>query len=245
MTYKVQLPIFEGPLDLLLHLIKKEELDIYDIPVARVTEQYLEHLEVMKLLDLDIAGEFILMAATLMHIKSKMLLPATETEEEMQEEADPREELVKRLLEYKKYKEAASDLKEMKFKQQETFSRLTKDGKAIAKEDEDELGFEASLFDLITAFTKVLKDVPKEVFHKIVGDEFSVSDKIHEILHMLVQAKTIFFSKLFKDAKNKGEIVAIFLAVLELVKLKEVAVMQADAFGEIELMRNPEWQKTK
>ena len=241
MTYKVQLPVFEGPLDLLLHLIKKEEIDIYDIPIARVTEQYLEHLEILKMLDLDIAGEFILMTATLMHIKSKMLLPVTENEEEMLEEKDPRDELVKRLLEYKKFKEAAADLKELKTKQQDSFSRLTKSERMKLESEEE--GFEASLFDLITAFAKVLKDVPKSAFHKVVGDEFNVSDKIHDILHLLVEKKTVYFSKLFKDAKNKDEIVSIFLALLELVKLKEIVIIQKNAFGDIELARDPEWQE--
>ena len=120
MTYKVQLPVFEGPLDLLLYLIKKDEINIYDIPIAKITQQYLEYLEVMKLLDLEIAGEFILMAATLMHIKSKMLLPAEAKDEETPEEADPREELVKKLIEYKKFKEAASSLNEMRLRQKDT-----------------------------------------------------------------------------------------------------------------------------
>ena len=242
MTYKVQLPVFEGPLDLLLHLIKKEEIDVYDIPVAHVTQQYLEHLEIMQMLDLEIAGEFILMAATLMHIKSKMLLPESQMDEEITEEqGDPREELVKRLLEYKKFKDAATNLKEMKLKQQDTFTRLKTYEKP--KEEKDEEGFEASLFDLITAFTKVLKEVPKSTFHEVVGDEFKVSDKIHDILHTLVENTTILFSKLFKGAKNKSEIVAIFLAILELVKIKEIAIKQSDHFGEIEVMRSIEWQK--
>ena len=125
MTYKVQLPVFEGPLDLLLYLIKKEEINICDIPIARITDQYLEHMEVMKLLDLEIAGEFILMAATLMHIKSKMLLPLEDKEEALlEEQIDPREELVKKLLEYRKFKEAAGELNQMRLKQRDSFTRL-------------------------------------------------------------------------------------------------------------------------
>lgn len=249
MTYRVQLPIFEGPLDLLLHLIKKEELDIYDIPIAKITEQYLEHLEVMKLLDLDIAGEFILMAATLIHIKSKMLLPSDGQEEEYIEEADPREELVKRLLEYRKFKEAAGELKDMKLKQADTFTRIPIiERPKVEKFDDGELGFEASLFDLITAFSKVLKEIPKDAFHNVIKDEFSVSDKIHDILHVLVEKKIVNFRSLFcsedgKTLKSRDEIVSTFLAILELVKLKEIVVMQKDPFGEIELTRHPEWQK--
>jgi len=241
MTYKVQLPVFEGPLDLLLYLIKKDEINIYDIPIAKVTDQYLEHLEVMQMLDLEIAGEFLLMAATLMHIKSKMLLPNEEKEELEEYQADPREELVKRLLEYKKFKEVAGNLKEMRHRQKSIFTRL---GKPVspAKDAENEY-FEASLFDLITAFTKVLKDVPKDAFHKVVQDEFTVSEKIHDIFHMLVDEKSLFFTDLFKKAKGKTEIIAIFLALLELVKLKEVVVVQKTYFDEIEIMRNPEWVK--
>ena len=241
MTYKVQLPVFEGPLDLLLYLIKKEELNIYDIPIARIADQYLEYLEMMKLLDLDIAGEFILMAATLMHIKSKMLLPAEEKEELSPEEVDPREELVSKLLEYKKFKEAAAQFKDMHTKRRDVFTRLP--GNDASEILEDQQYFEASVFDLITAFSKVLKEVPREVFHRIIKDEFTVSGKIHDIVHMLVDSKAIYFSELFKKAKSRTEVITIFLALLELVKLKEVVVKQGDAFGEIEIVRNPEWQK--
>jgi len=242
MTYKVQLPIFEGPLDLLLYLIKKEELNIYDIPIACITEQYLEYMEVMKMLDLEIAGEFLLMAATLMHIKSKMLLPLEPKDDESAEfEEDPREELVKRLLEYKKFKEAASGLKVMQKKQRDVFTRQTPPGSN--KPEEDDSYFEASLFDLITAFSKVLKDVPKDVFHEVIQDEFAVSDKIHDMLHVLVEKKVIYFSELFKNAKSRDETIAIFLALLELVKLKEIIVKQREPFAEIEVVRNAQWQK--
>lgn len=241
MTYKVQLPVFEGPLDLLLYLIKKEEINIHDIPIAKITEQYLEYMEMMKLLDLEIAGEFILMAATLIHIKSKTLLPIEEKEEIPAEEVDPREELVRKLLEYKKFKEAAGQLKGMHTKRRDIFTRLPQSMEA--QFIDEETYFEASLFDLITAFSKVLKDVPKSAFHKVIKDEYTVSDKIHDILHLLVDKKKISFSELFKDTKNRSEVVAIFLALLELIKLKEIAVKQLTPFGEIEIMRNPVWQK--
>jgi len=243
MTYKVQLPIFEGPLDLLLYLIKKDEINIYDIPVSKITDQYLEYLEVMKMLDLEIAGEFILMAATLMHIKSKMLLPPEEkAEEEAVEEVDPREELVKKLVEYKRFKEAAKDLKDMYGRQKNTFTRLPGGEKPMPQEEAGP-AFEASLFDLITAFSKILKEVPKETFHEVIEDEFTVSKKIHDILHVLVKEPVLYFSNLFKNAKNKNEVVSMFLALLELVKLKEVVLTQTTSFGEIEIRRNPEWKK--
>ncbi len=245
MSYKVKLNIFEGPLDLLLFLIKKEKIDIHDIPISNITEQYLEYLELMQLLDLDIAGEFLVMAATLMHIKSKMLLPPDETEDEEELQEDPREELVRRLLEYKKFKDAASKLQEMKEGHKDIFLRK---GEPQAKEKifvegEGEY-FEASLFDLITAFRKVLSTVPKEVFHKVVKNEFTVSDKIHSIYHMLAERPKIYFSKLFGEAKNKDEVIVIFLAVLELIKMREIVVVQKDFFSEIEIIRNPEVVKS-
>jgi len=238
MSYKVKLDVFEGPLDLLLYLIQKEEVDIYDIPISKITDQYLEYLELMQLLDLNIAGEFIVMAATLMHIKSKMLLPPDQTEEEKVEE-DPRAELVRRLIEYKKFKEAASQLSAMESQHKHFFARV---GTGVKPEElpKEEEYFEASLFDLITAFTKVLKDIPKDVFYKVVKDEFTVSEKIHDILHMLVDRKSLFFTDLFKAAKHKFEIITIFLAVLELIKIKEIVVVQSSTFAEIEIIRNVE-----
>lgn len=235
MTYKVKLEVFEGPLDLLLYLIKKEELNIYDIPITKITDQYLEYLELMKLLDLDIAGEFLVMAATLMHIKSRMLLPPDQLEQEEIEE-DPRAELVRRLLEYKKFKEVASQLAAMESQQKHLFPRvgsLQPEEITIPKD----MLFEANLFDLITAFTKVLKDIPKDVFHEVIKDEFTVSQKMHDILHMMVAKQSIFFLDLFKAAKNKREMITTFLAILELIRLKTILVKQSVTFGDIEIMR--------
>lgn len=240
MNYKVKLDVFEGPLDLLLYLIQKEELDIYDIPITKITDQYLEYLELMQMLDLSIAGEFLVMAATLMHIKSRMLLPPDPAagEGEAQEE-DPRAELVRRLLEYKKFKDAASTLSQMESHHKHFFSRV---GPGIKVDDlpKEEVFFEASLFDLITAFTKVLKDIPKDVFYKVVKDEFTVSEKIHDILHTLVDKKTLLFTDLFRAARTKFEVITTFLALLELIKIREVVVLQAMPFGEIEIIRNVE-----
>lgn len=233
MSYKVKLEVFEGPLDLLLYLIKKNEVDIYDIPITSVTEQYLEYLELMRMLDLNIAGEFLVMAATLIHIKSKMLLPPEEKEILPEEEEDPREELVRRLLEYKRFKEAAGVLQDLEGQRRQMFTRA-----ATIELESGEKFFEASLFDLITALTKVLKDVPRDVFQEIVKDEFTVEQKVHDLLHMLVEKSVIFISELFSNAKNKLEIIATFLAVLELIRLKEILVVQKDRFGEIEVIRN-------
>lgn len=235
MSYKVKLEIFEGPLDLLLYLIKKNEIDIAHIQISEITQQYLEYLEMMRLLDLNIAGEFIVMAATLMHIKSRLLLPPEELLPE-EEEEDPQVELIQRLLEYKKFKEAASQLSQLESKQKDVFSRTASDIDKLGSGDGPY--FEASLFDLITAFTKVLKEIPKESFYEVIKDEFTVEQKMHDIFHQLVEQPAVYFTKLFAKAKNKLEIIAIFLALLELIRLKEVAIRQTSLFGEIEILRN-------
>jgi len=233
MSYKVKLEVFEGPLDLLLYLIKKSEIDVYDIPIASITEQYLEYIELMRMLDLNIAGEFLVMAATLIHIKSKMLLPLEEKEIVPEAEEDPREELVRRLLEYKRFKEAAGVLQDLEGRRKEMFTRST-----LFEEGPEERFFEASLFDLITALTRVLKDVPKEVFQEIVKDEFTVEQKVHDLLHMLIERPILYLTELFKGSKGKLEIIATFLAVLELIRLKEIVMVQRESFGEIEIRQN-------
>jgi len=239
MSYKIKLEIFEGPLDLLLYLVKKDHLNIYDIPIATVTEQYLKYLNLMQLLDLNIAGEFLVMAATLMQIKSKMLLPAEESAGIKEEEADPRQELVKRLLEYEKFKEIAESLRKRESDQREVFKRpkVEIDKEAL---NEREVYFEASIFDLINAFSEALKDVPKEVFYEVIKDEFTIEEKIHDILHLLLIATSVRLSELFSKAKNKLEIVVIFLAILELIRMKEIICLQTEVFQEIEILRNKE-----
>lgn len=236
MTYKVKLEIFEGPLDLLLYLIKKDEINIHDIPIAKITGQYLQYIDLMRMLDLNIAGEFLVMAATLMHIKSRMLLPPEETEA-LEEEEDPRAELVRKLLEYKKFKEVAGRLQDMETKQKEVFSRpgireFTEDS------SEDNLYFEANIFDLLNAFSKVLKEVPKETFYEVVKDEVTVSEKIHEIFHLLVKNPVVYFLDLFRKVRSKMQIIATFLALLELIRMREVLVRQDKIFGDIKIIRN-------
>ncbi|KPK41257.1 MAG: hypothetical protein AMJ78_05955 [Omnitrophica WOR_2 bacterium SM23_29] len=237
MTYKVKLDVFEGPLDLLLYLIKKEEADIFDIPIAKITEQYLEYLEYMKMLDLNIAGEFIVMAATLMHIKSRMLLPPEELPPEEIEEEDPRAELVRRLLEYKKFKEAANQLAQMESNRSMVFPRSVDETQFIDQSEGPY--FEASIFDLITAFSTVLKSISREAFLEVVKDEYTVEEKVHELFHLLVEKPVLYFKEIFGKAKNKMEIIAIFLALLELIRIKEVVVRQRHLFGAIEIIRNP------
>ncbi|MFC1704246.1 segregation and condensation protein A [Candidatus Omnitrophota bacterium] len=235
MSYKIKLDFFEGPLDLLLYLIKKSEVNIYDIPIAKVTEQYLQYIELMKLLDLDIIGDFLVMAATLIQIKSRMLLPQEQEQEE--EEEDPRAELVKRLLEYQKYKEVATQLREKETAQKELFIR-PRDESDKKEYQEKEVYFEASLFDLISAFSNALKDVPKEAFYQIVKDEYTVDEKIHDLLHMLLLKPEVDIVDLFRKSKSKFEIIAYFLGILELIRLKEIIVVQKQLFGDIKIVRN-------
>lgn len=231
MSYKVQLDVFEGPLDLLLYLVKKEELDIYDIPITRITEQYLETLSLMEILDLEVAGEFLVMAATLMQIKSRMLLPPDPAGIET-EDADPRAELVRRLVEYMAFKEVAQNLKGRESERNEHFSRL---GVEPERSPKDEAFFEASLFDLMSAFRSVLSGLPQDSTHEIYKDEFSIAEKIEEITSRLLKEPVLKFSLLFRSAKNKVEGITIFLALLELIRLKKVRAHQSERFGEIDI----------
>ncbi len=238
MSYKIKLELFEGPLDLLLYLVKKDHLNIYDIPIKEVTEQYLRYIELMQLLDLNIAGEFLVMAATLMQIKSKMLLPPEENPQAQEEEEDPRSELVRRLLEYEKFKEIAEDLRQRETGQKEVFKRTKPVTPLEVDGSSSEVYFEASLFDLITAFSHALEDVPKELFYEVIKDEFTVESKVHYILHLLLVETSVSITKLFSQAKNKIEMVVTFLGILELVKMREIVARQKGLFGDIEIIRN-------
>jgi segregation and condensation protein A len=237
-AYKVQLPVFEGPLDLLLYLIKKEEVDIYDIPIERITTQYMEYLSVMKLLNLDIAGEFIVMAATLMYIKSRMLLPADQQVRDDREEEgfDPRWELIRQLVEYKKFKSAAEQLQKLAAEQKNLFTRQAMEIEAVPAE-EVPLG-EVSLFDLLNAFKETLKRAEeREDFREIAEERFTVTDKIAEILFLLRERDSVLFHELFSKMASRAEIVVTFLALLELIRLKQIRVRQDEHFGEIEILK--------
>jgi segregation and condensation protein A len=233
--YKVKLDIFEGPLDLLLYLIKKDEIDIYDIPIERITRQYLEFLDAFKVLDLDIAGDFVVMAANLIYIKSRSLLPKDQQPpDEAAEEDDPRWELVRQLIEYKKFKDAAVHLQHRELEQEGLFTRLATEVEAPA---ERPLG-EVSIFDLINAFNSALKRITKpEDLREIFEENFTVSDKIDLIMKMTAAGMALRFSELFATVASRTEIVVTFLALLELVRLKQVRARQSEQFGEIELVR--------
>jgi len=229
--YKVELEVFEGPLDLLLYLIKRDEIDIYNIPIERVTSQYMEYLNLMRLLDLNIAGEFIVMAATLMMIKSRMLLPVDERPDLEEEEEDPRWELVRQLVEYKKFKDAALQLQEREIDQENVF-RVGSDGVVVEAEAGITLG-DLSIFDLIAAFNGVLKRAGTESPGEVVGERFSVADKIEVLLELIREGGRLVFSQLFDRAASRDEVVCTFMALLELIRLRQVRARQKSRFGEI------------
>ena len=234
--YKVKLEVFEGPLDLLLYLIKRDEIDIHDIPIGHITKQYLEFMELFKMLDLDVAGEFVVMAANLIYIKSRSLLPVSvQPPEEEADEEDPRWELVRQLLEYKKFKEAAAHLHDRETAREGVFPRVAASPEEVA---ERPLG-EVSVFDLIGAFNKILKriDDRKENLREIFEESFTVADKIDFILKMTSAGVSLKFIELFSTAASRGEIVITFLALLELIRLKQLRCVQPEAFGEIEISR--------
>jgi segregation and condensation protein A len=232
-SYSVKLDIFEGPLDLLLFLIKRDKIDIYDIPIAHITKQYLEYIELMKDLDLEIAGEFIVMAATLMRIKVKMLLPKTQDEEE---EEDPREELVAALVEYRKFKEAAQILREKETEQSCLFSR--RDYSYLDKLPEDEILVEASLHDLIYAFQRIIDGQPKETFHTVNYPKVTIEERVEYVLNCLLQKDGVVFSELFSDTPIKLVMVVTFMAILELIRLQRIYIRQTRQFSEIWVYRN-------
>ncbi len=225
---KVKLEIFEGPLDLLLYLIKKNHINIYDIPISLIVEQYKEFLAFMKALDVNIAGDYLVMLAELLKIKSKMLLPCKSQESE-EEEEDPRKDLVKRLLEYEKFRKAANFLRE----KESAYINLYRNSFEFPKE----IYLEVSVFDLIKAFKSTFKDVPRELFFEIVRDEFTIEEKMHDLLHLFVEKKMITLEEFFSKAKNKLEIIVIFLALLELIRLREIVAFQKEPFGPIFISR--------
>jgi segregation and condensation protein A len=230
--YKVNLEVFEGPLDLLLYLIKKDEVDIYDIPIGKITTQYMEYLDLMKILNLEIAGDFIVMAATLMVIKSRLLLPDEERGPvEEDDEDDPRWDLVRQLVEYKKFKDVAGFLGQLEEIQENVFSR---EGEHVELGARPEVGMsDVSIFDLISALNQALDRAPKEELNEIFAEQFSVSDKVDYLLNETKSGRPLTLGRLFRGMRSRQEIVCTFLAVLELMKLNRLAARQDNHFGEI------------
>jgi len=236
--YKVMLEVFEGPLDLLLYLIKRDEVDIYDISIERITTQYLEYLETFRMLDLEVAGEFVVMAANLIYIKSRNLLPLhQQPPEEEAEEEDPRWDLIRQLIEYKKFKDAAFQLHQRELVQEALIARAPE--KPEFGDADTLLKSEVGIFDLISAFQKVLRKIEarREDLREIFEENFTVSDKIDLILKVVEADKPVAFSRLFASAASRTEIVVTFLALLELIRMKQMRVEQDGPFAEIEIRR--------
>lgn len=234
--YKVKLEIFEGPLDLLLYLVKRDEVDIYDISIERIAQQYLEYMEAFKALDLELAGEFLVMASNLLYLKSRSLLPVDQQPpEEEAEDDDPRWELIRQLVEYKKFKEAAASLGVREALQSSVYARMADTNEPPP---ERPLG-EVSIFDLINAFNAVLKRISNETedLREIFEENFTVGDKIEFIMKMTEAGVALKFTELFVNAASRAEVVVTFLALLELVRLKQLRCVQEGPFGEIELRR--------
>jgi segregation and condensation protein A len=225
-----QLEIFEGPLDLLLHLIKKNEVNITDIPIATITEQYLATLELMQTLNLDLAGEFLVMAATLIHIKSRTLLPESDIETDEEEEGgDPREELMKRLLEYQRFKEAAGELGQRDVLTRDVFVRAT----APTEKPAPTAFRELSVFELLTALRRVLERLPKDEFHEVTLENITVREKMTLVLERLRVDGQVMFDSLFSDAGTRMAVIVTFLAMLELVKIRAIRILQDRLDGPI------------
>jgi len=240
----VQLPQFEGPLDLLLHLCQKHELNILDIPIGLLTEKYLEYLAVMQLMELDVAAEYLVMAATLAHIKSKLLLPAPppgqEDEADMEDEGDPREALVRRLLEYQKYKHAGEQLAARGVAGRDVF------GRGMPIEEGETQGLpplaEVPIFALVEAFQRVLDRSKVKLSHDIVADRISLSDRIGEISDLLSVRRRLRFDELFESVSTRFDLVVTFLALLEMTRLKMTRLFQSEPLGplHVELAAEPD-----
>jgi segregation and condensation protein A len=237
--YAVKFEVFEGPLDLLLYLIKKEEVDIYEVNLTKLATQFLEYIDVMRLLDLEIAGEFLVMAATLMYIKSRQLLPVDQQqtpEGEEEEGEDPRWELIRQLVEYKKFKDAAGQLQSLEARQELLYSRTP----ARPEFEAPTQRAEVSLFDLINAVSQILKRInQRPEARDVFEDRWTVSEKIESLMQALTERPFLRFSELFATATSRSEIVVTFLAMLELIRLRHLVALQNETFGEIEVRRAP------
>lgn len=238
-SYHIQLDAFEGPLDLLLHLIRQSEVDVYDIPIAYITQQYLTHIEMMEELDLEVAGEFLVMASTLMHIKSKMLIPSPPADDEDEDQGqDPREELVKRLLNYQKYKDAADKLDALPVLGRNVFVRKARAHKQQLPKEKRELA-EVSVFKLMDVFTQLIRQIERDhSFHEIELEPISIMECAESIRESVLESKegSVPFIRLFRGPKSRLRVVVTFLAILDLIKRGYIRVFQADTFSTIEVL---------
>jgi len=235
---RLHLDMFQGPMEVLLYLIKAQEIDIFDIPIAKITEQYLKYLDLMEEVRLEVAGDYLVMAATLIQIKSKMLIPAEldEDDEEFEEE-DPRLELVEKLIAYRRYKDVASRLSEIESERQDWFTRNVKPDLGQLEEDDEEDYIEVSLYDLTQSFKGVIRFLHEGEAHEIEGEISSVDDKIEMIQALLDMQNSVAWTDLFRMCKNRAELICAFLAILELCKMEEISAHQHAAFGDIRLFK--------
>ncbi|MCG3113667.1 MAG: segregation/condensation protein A [Candidatus Manganitrophus sp.] len=231
-AYEVKVGTFEGPLELLLHLIKKNEINIYDIPIALITQQYIETLDLMKSLNLSIAGEFLVMAATLIHIKSKTLLPPAEEEAD---EEDPRRELVARLLEYQKFKDAAEQLEERESLWREIFRKEPSPSPELLPEEVPLVDLD--LYDLLDALKNVLAKIPDKKVLQVTIDELTVKDRMQFLMERMGTIESILFDDLFEGIRTRHSVVVTFLALLEIIRLGLVRVVQGDVCGPLRLFK--------
>lgn len=229
--YQVDLGIFQGPLDLLLHLIRKEEVDIYDVSISRITNQYLEYIELMQTLNLEVAGEFILMAATLIRIKTRLLLPRDESDPD---EIDPREELIMALVEYRKFREAGEILRDRALEEESRFAPPSPLGRVEGRVDEYT---DVTLFDLVVAFKEVLSARRDETFHEVAAQEVLVEDRMHFIMVFMHDRELATFVDLFADQPSKIVAIVTFIALLELVRSRRIALSQSVPFGDLRVYR--------
>lgn len=237
MSYQFKLPLFEGPLDLLLHLIKEQKMDIQDIPIADITRQYMEYLDLMQDLNLEVAGEYLVMAAELTRIKSKFLLPAQKKadDEEGEGGTDPRSELVRRLQEYQRFKDAAFKLRQMEHERQQIVTRHAPVEIAESEEEEVETLVDATVFDLFSAFKKVLEQKTFKHDYEVKITTLSVTDRLRQVLAQLNRMESLAFETLFEEAGTKQEVIVTFLAILELMRMKLVRCQQSHHFETIRL----------
>lgn len=236
-NYSVELDIFHGPLDLLLYLIRKDEIDIYDIPIARVTQQYMQYIEVMKTLNLELAGEYVLMAATLIRIKAKLLLPRDEMGGD---EPDPREELVAALLEYKKFKEAGNILREKRILEERVYVPPPPGGGNGSRQKVVLLNT-ATIFDMLTAFKEVIERAAQERLYEVNPEQVTMEERVERILEMMAERESLTFEELFEDMPQKMIAILTFLAILELVRLRRIAVRQSLPFSELRVYRGEQF----
>lgn len=234
MRYRVKLDIFEGPFDLLLFLIRKNEVDIYDIPISKITEQFLLYIETLQLLDLNVAGDFIEMAAILMHIKARLLLPKMEVEGE--EPDDPRMELVERLLEYKRFKEASYELDDLEETRRKVYKRKYFDYLTLKEEVSDEEFLDQiTLFDLMIAFRKAMDNMPKVTYHEVRKIDVTVEQQAEFILNKLKASEVVLFQDMMREIKEKIVLIVTFVSLLELVRDKKIIVRQSKVFDDIRI----------